>query len=287
MRLASNKNRSGVSGIVRFYVLAFLITWFFWFPLVLSNQGLITWRLPGSLFLAGAFGPVAAALIVSWTESRWTGIRDLLRRLIIWKLPLKWYLFSVLFPFLIVAAVLPGLYLIHGPIYLLEFREFGDLAAIFFSSLVVCANEELAWRGFTLPRMQAHFNAFHSSMIVGFFWGLIHLPLFFLQPERSGGFPLLLIIPLFILLCMFLSVIYTFLFNSTRGSVLTATLLHTSLNTANELYSSPSEDYDLSAMILFLGIIILSATFITVRFGTDQLSRHPRITYLSLSEGKY
>jgi membrane protease YdiL (CAAX protease family) len=263
--------------LVEFFFYAYLITWLFWIPIILSNAGILPFTIPQVFFLAGAFGPVTSSLIVTSKYHGAPGIKLLLEKLVRVKHSFKWYLFALLLPVAIVMSVLLGLYLFHGSVQDLQFKSFDTLAGIFFGSLIICANEEVSWRGFALPRLQRKCSAFYSSVILGFFWGMIHFPLFFIQPERTGGFRLLFIVPGFVLMCIFLSIIYTFQYNSTRGSVLLATLFHTSLNTSNELYSSPSHAYDTSAMFLFLGAVAFVAGCIVIIFGKNNLAATSRL----------
>jgi membrane protease YdiL (CAAX protease family) len=151
------------------------------------------------------------------------------------------------------------------------------LSSIFFSSFLACANEEFGWRGFALPKLQTNYHALYSSAILGVICGFWHFPLFFIQPERSAGISVLYIAPLFILICVFLSIIYMFIFNSTRGSVFLVTIFHTSMNTFNELYKSPSHDNDILAMYLLIFLLFLVSSFITIKYGYKNLA-HNKIT---------
>ncbi len=265
--------------LFEFFVLAFLITWFFWIPLALQNKGLIPFQIPQVFFLIGAFGPALSAVIITIKYLGRKGIKGLFRKFLIIKVHIKWYLASLLLPWIIVLSVLLFLLLIHGPVPGLEFKDAGSLAGIFFASLIVCANEEISWRGFALPKLQKKHNALLSSLILGFFWGLIHFPLFLIQPERSGGFSLLITAPGFVFMTVLLSIIYTTLYNNTKGSVILATLFHTSLNTANELYSSPATVYDLTAMILFVGTVFVISIVLIGKYGWKDLASNPRIMH--------
>jgi membrane protease YdiL (CAAX protease family) len=84
--------------------------------------------------------------------------------------------------------------------------------------------EELGWRGFALPRVQARLSALYAALIVG---GVIqtswHLPIFFWEPSSPP-------VPL-ILGYAGLGILSAWIFNNTRGSVLLTMVLHASFNT--------------------------------------------------------
>jgi len=90
-------------------------------------------------------------------------------------------------------------------------------------------DEELAWRGFALPRLLLQHNALVASMILGVLWALWHLPLVWTEGASMYQQPIWLMlvdIPAN-------SVIFTWVFLHTRGSVLLAMLLHGATNLFN------------------------------------------------------
>jgi membrane protease YdiL (CAAX protease family) len=110
-------------------------------------------------------------------------------KLLIAKVGLNWYVF-VIFGFgamTAVAIVLANLFggTTRSRILSEEASHFpGPIAAVLniamlYIVLGLINGEELAWRGFALPRLQAKYNALTSSVILGAIWGLFHLPLFF------------------------------------------------------------------------------------------------------------
>ena len=82
--------------------------------------------------------------------------------------------------------------------------------------------EELAWRGFALPRMQAMLPALTSSLLLGAIWGVWHTPTFLLPSEGDSALPY----PGFLLWVLAQSVLTTWIFNRTGGSVLLAAIFH-------------------------------------------------------------
>lgn len=98
---------------------------------------------------------------------------------------------------------------------------------VFLISLFAAVPEQVAWRGFALARLQSRYNALVSSLIVGGMWALWHLPLLLNTDNVMSMYP---IIPYF-LNVIALSVVYAWIFNSTRGSLLIVTIFHAASNT--------------------------------------------------------
>jgi len=82
-------------------------------------------------------------------------------------------------------------------------------------------NEEPGWRGFALPKLQLKFSPLITSLILGFIWGLWHAPVYL--PQYGSLFRFII----FLLNTLKITIMLTWLYNRTRGSVLATALLHT------------------------------------------------------------
>ncbi len=95
--------------------------------------------------------------------------------------------------------------------------------------------EEIGWRGFALPRLQLRYGALLATLLLGVLWACWHLPEF-LTPSQGGGPGVGLAafyqqFPIFLLMVIALSIIFTWVFNNTLGSLFLVILLHTSFDT--------------------------------------------------------
>ena len=94
----------------------------------------------------------------------------------------------------------------------------------FFVSLFLrgALGEELGLRGFALPRLQERLSSFRASLIIGVFWGAWHLPVLIGREPLS--------IAAFALLSIGLSMLFTWLFNGSGGSLIPVLLFHAAQN---------------------------------------------------------
>jgi uncharacterized protein len=97
---------------------------------------------------------------------------------------------------------------------------------ILVSALTDGLGEELGWRGFALPRLLSRWPPLTASLLLGLVWATWHLPLLWTEGRTLDGHPAWL---------LFLdlgakSIIFTWVFLRTRGSVLIAVLLHAANN---------------------------------------------------------
>lgn len=113
-------------------------------------------------------------------------------------------------------------------------------------------SEEPGWRGFVLPRLQAKFSPFVSSLILGVLWAVWH------APARFGGIEAKSVSDTVVewILLILVSVIFTWLFNRTGGSILSTAMVHPAMNTTgNFLIASPG------TLILLFAFLISIVVF--------------------------
>ena len=231
------------------------------------------------LFFLGTFGPGLAAILVTLLISGRTGVKELLGSLLIWRVAIQWWLVALLLPALIVLGAVYLFSLFGGPG--LDFSRYQPLYSlipmIILITLLNGVGEELGWRGFMLPRLQSRYNALVSSLIVGFFWGLWHAPVYFIAGTAQSilrsqvGFLAGLL--LFILSTMAISVTFTWVFNNTRGSVLIAALLHGATNAWMNYFLTDPTGEVLGITIWSTALWVVLAVVLVVVYGPAQLSR--------------
>lgn len=222
--------------LIIFFGLACMISWVIWLPLyghIFSLSHLPT--LPYNHAL-GALGPMIASLITTWIFNKSLGVKQLVFSCLKVK-PLKYLSIALFGPFILalIAAIMN--YIINrAPIQLtglFDFKEQPNLNILcfFVYNLVFFGfGEELGWRGFALPRIQYKFNALASSIIITVFWALWHWPLFFYRPGYSSMDIFGIVGWVFSLLTG--SILLTWLYNSSRASILICAIFHSTIDMA-------------------------------------------------------
>ena len=199
-----------------FFSLAFLLSWYPW--LLALAQGRTSGPNP--------LGPFVAALIVAGLVEGWPGIRELLARIVRGRIGLRWY--GVIFglpvaPCAIAVAIMAAFGQVTAMPVATAWRELPERFIFIF--LFIGLGEEPGWRGFALPRLQKDYSPLRASLILAPIWALWHLPL------MGNEFPLP-IIPAFLISLLAGTLIHTWLFNRTKGSVFAQMLFHATVNTA-------------------------------------------------------
>jgi membrane protease YdiL (CAAX protease family) len=146
----------------------------------------------------------------------------LLGRVVLWRVGLQWYAIALGLPTVLALATAALNYLLGAP----EFIQAGVLTPIELVLFVLVVGEELGWRGYALPLLLEKRSALTASLILGVLWGLWHLPTFLVPGTPQYGLPL----TAFVILTIEYSILMTWVFLHTHGSVLIATLFHGAIN---------------------------------------------------------
>jgi membrane protease YdiL (CAAX protease family) len=224
------KNTSAVKQAYLFLALTLGLSWFvFWGPIALFKIPTISfvsdirgplWAI--ILYMFGGFVPSLLAIFLTWKQEGMAGLRLLGRRILQFKIGWRWYLSTVLIVVVGTVGQLAINKLLGNPF---DGRLFLTQLGNFLPLLVIGPlSEEIGWRGYALGRLQTRWNALISSVIIGLVWALWHLPLFLMvgTSQHELGFPFLG----FLVGLLANSVLYTWLYNNTKGSLWSAILLH-------------------------------------------------------------
>src|SRR5918912_3555685 len=92
--------------------------------------------------------------------------------------------------------------------------------------VLIGAVEEIGWRGYALPRLQRRFAPLPASLLLGIVWGCWHAPQWFIPETGQQGFAF----PAFLVWVVALSIMFGWIANGTRGSVLLVILSHAATN---------------------------------------------------------
>jgi len=275
-----------------YFVIAYAISWTY--ELIVMGALHITGSLGAALNVVFTLGPMLAALLMTAVTQGRAGIRQLLRRFVLWRVGIAWYL--LVLPGVFVVQLLPYLVL---PGAFAAFHQSGLASPRFwlpFLILYVAAfiaggslGEEPGWRGFALPRLQQRFGPLVGTLILGVPWGLWHLPQFLVIPGNFPGFNgagtgfigILVPIVLFVIMVMAMAYVFTWVFNNTRGSLLLAMLLHTSINTPSIMLPYLFPSLALATNLLFglsqsLVWVVLAVLIIAVTRGRLSYQRYQR-----------
>jgi membrane protease YdiL (CAAX protease family) len=214
--------------LLGYFILAYAISWTVGIPLALIAQGKLNWQIPFQVHYLYAYGPMLSAFIMTGLTKGWPGIVDIFRRLFKWQMRPAWWLiaFSPLIGYAVVVIVLrliQGTWVDLSLLGEVNFLPNLGAGALFLWIFTYGIGEEIGWRGYALPRLQARMNALSATLVLGGLWALWHLPIFFylFDPAIAVGWFFGL---------MSGAILFTWLYNSTDGSLLAVALWHGAFN---------------------------------------------------------
>ena len=275
-QLAENKNNA--SGTIwMFFILTMLVSWAIWIPMFL----LVPENAQLPLLLLGGFGPFLSAIIVIWAREGKSALKQWLRETFRVRINPMWYLVGGLFLPLGIALLHHSLYLLAGGISAFTFNQIWGIyiARLFSTALLGGGNEEPGWRGFATQRLISKFHPIIASIIVGVFWVVWHIPLYFGNWSGKDQ-PLLW----FFIYAIGLSIIMTWLYFRSSKSVIPVMLLHAATNIifdffprTNTIFSSASIDFNIFKSMAYwiVALVIIVITKGRLGYSSKTPSRNP------------
>ncbi len=257
-----------------FTLLTFAISWTLWALIAATGLNINTNLTVGLAYVVGGFGPALAGIIL--THRRQDRASDLWQRTlqrkrigpVWWGVILLLYPATILLAYLIVGIVAPEAaslspgqdFLAQSPVLI--------LLNVLFIAIVGPISEEPGWRGYALDRLQAKHSSLVASLILGIVWWAWHLPLIIVPGsflQGTGASPTFLAGYLGTVLLY--SILFTWVYNHTRRSVLATILMHFSINLTTGIRAPPFE--------VFMGTTVLLIAMASAVVVRSKMYRRP------------
>jgi membrane protease YdiL (CAAX protease family) len=228
--LEAPTGRAGLGGLVRarplvwFFLLAFTLSW------ATAPVALVTGSGPPIL----GFGPFLAAVAVIGLTVGKSGVTKLLRSMVAWRVPVRWWAVAIGLPVVLTGAAAALNVALGAPMPTSE--ELGRWPDALITGLLILlvpviggAWEEPGWRGYALPRLLRNRSPFAASLVLGVIWAVWHVPLLLAGEQHWSDLVLVVVA----------TVVFTWLFQNALQSVLIAMVLHATNNAVSGEYVSP------------------------------------------------
>lgn len=256
--------------LLAYFILAYAFSWSIGIPLALEQQGVIPPVLPMWTHYLVAYGPMLAAVVVTWRTEGKAGLVALGQRLLRWRVHPFWWgvalsplmIGGVVALFLKLLTTEPITLAALGNVNFLPPLGLGALALWLFTFGI---GEEIGWRGYALPRLQKGRSALAATTLLTIGWALWHLPQFFyvFEPAIAIGWAIGLFAG---------ALVFTWLFNSTGGSVLLLAIWH---GCFNFITASTAGNGLLAAIVSAL--VMVWAVVVVVKFKPATLSQSAKV----------
>lgn len=260
------KYLSGKHRLSEFFIFSFLFSWLVWSALIFFKppEGLLL-----QLIFFGAFGPSLVAIFLMLLRGNKEEQRDFWSRIINFRrIGWKWYVIILLIFPLILFLGYSFYSFFGGELPLLSdytggISSLGDFLLLLGIMLLGGPlAEELGWRGYSLDLLQEKWGRLSASLLLGLVWVIWHLPLFFIEgtSQHQKGFGIAFWS--WSLQILLISVIFTWIYNNTKRSILGAILLHLMANFFYPLNLDATGEIIFTVIRVFVvAIIILSWNF--------------------------
>lgn len=251
--------------LVRYFVVAYALSWLVFVPLALDHQGIID-LLPHTRYRAswielvhalGGFGPLLAAVLVlrwkgtatqrSWYRAAYAPSRMSATSWLLAFSPLGLFALAWIAAMLFAGGIdLPRAFRAQGVV------DTTTLAIWVVPLFTYGFGEEAGWRGFALPILQRHRSPLRAALVLGTLWALWHLPLFFYRFAFGAGTAIG-----FLLGVLSGALLLTALYNRARGAMLATSCWHLTWNLVSTIDKNGFLSAFMSTVVMLVAVVLL------------------------------
>lgn len=235
-----------------------------------SEAGVLPMPIPYEVAWFAQFGPSGTAVYLVWRRGGIGAAKDLLGRLMQWRVSPRWYAVALFAAPALAALVLLSNHFIGaeavgwarlgewpdmlgsyfeeqlqgsgGPLQMVADVASGApafLTVLIFAAFAITAggiSEELGWRGYALSTFQENYTSLTASLVIALYWAVWHIAppaaweMLFNQGIRAFLPVAGIRLAQYLVLGIPLCVLYTLMVNRGGGSVLLAVLFHAAYN---------------------------------------------------------
>jgi membrane protease YdiL (CAAX protease family) len=266
--MSTSKDYINRHALAIYFVLVFIISWGAILLLVGPDGIPATADQAVMLGMAMLLGPTVAGVLMTGFTSGRAGNRELLSRLIRWRVSARWYAVALLIAPLTTAFVLMALSFFSKefmPSLLTSDNKAALIGMGIISGLIVGLFEEIGWTGFATPQMRLRYSILATGLVIGILWGAWHFLLFWERDSFSAIFPLVLMLARLFSWLPAYRIIMVWVYDHTE-SLLVTILMHASLVATLAIFDPALTGGELLTLILvrsaLLWVIVLVITVV-------------------------
>ena len=237
-----------------FIIWVFIINAIGYIPWILSSYGIIPDTMIFFFVVIGGISPFIAALITLKKQFGSKGPDLIFKKFTFKKTSIAIILLALAVPFLIKYLAFL-MYTISGGEYNHDALKPVELIPAFLAMLVYNVWEEFGWRGYLLPAFQEKYAPLKATLLLGTIQALWHWPHFVIKDSTMnsnyGNFGY------FMIIVLSSSLLYTYIYNASNGSILATSFFHAMENGAGIIFLMNTEIADK----VFINLLILNIIF--------------------------
>ena len=250
-----------VFAISLFFVFTFTWSWLLGFAAIYTK---VDWPILSMvLLIASGFGPSIAALLTIIVFSGRSGLFTWLKNALNWRVGWQWYALAFFIPPLMMLFAQAIHWALGGTIPTSPAVGHISLTIANFGLVFLIGGplgEEFGWRSYAVPALGTKLGWRTASLLIGVIWGLWHVPWFFTEGTAQSQMPFVV----FMLNIIAGSVLFSWLFMRSAGSVIPALIAHTSLNAFAGILSIIPTAETSRPYTLVTGILVAIAVWLLV-----------------------